>query len=108
MLAGNLKYSWEPTARNVFLYTQRGLRFGFDPLFDIPYYLFELDTTADYMSFLLELSFCLLLSMKLPAWLAINPCKFSWGLFPHFINNKFASYATSTLDHVGSWAHLLN
>lgn len=76
MLAGILKYSLESTSRkSVYTYT-KGLRFGFDTLFDISYYLFELDTTTDYMSSLLELSFGLLLSIKPPARLAINPCKF--------------------------------
>lgn len=84
------------------IHTQRGLRFGFDILFDIPYYLFELDT--DYMSFLLELSFCLLLSIKLPAMLAISPEGYSHTS----LTIKFASYTKSTLDQVGPQAHLLN
>lgn len=63
MLADNLKFSWEPMSRkHVFLHTQSGLWFGFD-MFDIPQYPLELDTSIDYMCFLLEM-FSLLVPMK--------------------------------------------
>lgn len=102
-LAGKPKHFWKSnTWKQVFLHAYTDLWCCFDPCL-MHHYHPQSGVTADSVSSLFELSFCILKAMKLPDRLAVHIVSPPRGLSSHLINNKFICHIKSALNQVETW-----